>query len=371
MATRTEELQNLQHMKITLENIKTLKERKNKIEENIKNEQSRYLQINTYFDYPEFSPSNYKEKAQKSINSKTRIRSICISLIMTIPIIFFYIVSFVVLCIGNGITSFADLIFCLIFVPPLLIAFIPYAGLPISAFIHILGGAFWGFYIFLTKIGEIPATESDYMYMALIIFYLCAAAVLIVSYIIWWASYLISKRIVKKRDKKIICQAMRKDEDEKKDYETSRESAKTAFYKKQGQKRTKLYEEAKINIATLNVELTEIIEKLEHYEKSLREIPGLAPEDKNKHTVDTLISYFERGKADSIKEAINIFDNEKTLQFHLEREREDRLREASERRDALRRMAEEQEEHNERMREKADEYRKKLDRAIDEIKFGK
>ena len=117
---------------------------------------------------------------------------------------------------------------------------------------------------------------------------------------------------------------------------------------------------------------TELQLQKSNHIRILSQLPGLAQQDKNKHAVTAMISYLERGKADSIKEALNLYDRE-------ERERAEHLannqilwqmqQQAQEdRRKALERMEEEQRRHNDAMRESEKKRNEKIDEAIRDMK---
>lgn len=116
--------------------------------------------------------------------------------------------------------------------------------------------------------------------------------------------------------------------------------------------------------------------RLEHLQK-LQEIPGLASQDKNSATVGTLISYLERGRADSIKEALNLYivEQREISRAVSARIAQENLRDAIKRQEEennrrLKAMSAAQEEHNRKMRELAEENARKVDKAIEDIKKG-
>ena len=371
MATRAEELQNLKTMQMSLDNIILLEAQEKKAK--IELDYHKKRKIDSYFDYPEFTPTNYREQAQASIDSKNRKFSVLIYLIVTIPSIIALIVNFIIWCNNGRIENLVNIIeFIILFVPPLAIAFIPYAGIPIAIAIQTLLGCFWWFGINVINFSE-TVVDGDVLIESALIrnTFATGAIVLLISYSIGLIIYLIHKHANKDKNATIISQTIKKDEEELKIYQSKKAQAQIEFENRISIQESLLSEQVKKDISEVNIRINEIISKREHFETILRETPGLAPQDKNKHTVDTLISYFERGKADSIKEALNIFDTERTLLGHLESERINRMREAEDRRAILKRMADEQEEHNEKMRKKANEYSEKIDKAIDEIKYGK
>ena len=103
--------------------------------------------------------------------------------------------------------------------------------------------------------------------------------------------------------------------------------------------------------------------------KVLESIPGLAMQDKNLYTVNILITYFERGKVDSLKEAINLFDSEEREKARAAIERATQMQIELAQELALDQMQKEQQEHNEKIRQQIDKYGKEIDALIDEMKY--
>lgn len=125
------------------------------------------------------------------------------------------------------------------------------------------------------------------------------------------------------------------------------------------------------NIGAIAEEKKSYTNQLKAVEKEIREMRILSAQDKTLYTVNTLINYFDRGRASSIKEAINLFVQEQRLD-QMDREARFARMEAQRKQDAaIRKMAEEQEYHNEQMRKIARENSKKIDEAIDDIKNGR
>jgi len=111
--------------------------------------------------------------------------------------------------------------------------------------------------------------------------------------------------------------------------------------------------------------------------KELQAIPGLADQDKNMSTVSSLISYLRRGRADSIKEALNLYivEQREISRAVSARIAQENLRDAIKRQEEennrrLKAMSAAQEEHNRKMRELAEENARKVDKAIEDIKKG-
>lgn len=59
-----------------------------------------------------------------------------------------------------------------------------------------------------------------------------------------------------------------------------------------------------------NLKLETVLKECASHEEKLCNLPGLAMQDKKIEIVDKLISYMERGRADSIKEALNLYVSE-------------------------------------------------------------
>jgi len=118
--------------------------------------------------------------------------------------------------------------------------------------------------------------------------------------------------------KHYLVEGKQRDEEHKRQYEIDLQINESKLIEEN--KRIEL--DKKHNIEKYNNSINEYKIKISHEIALLNTIPGLAVQDKNEYTVNTLITYFERGKADSIKEAINLFDVE-------ERDRQDMNREVS------------------------------------------
>ena len=100
------------------------------------------------------------------------------------------------------------------------------------------------------------------------------------------------------------------------------------------QQREALKAEVAHNVAQRLVRIEGYKAEYQQMQQLLVQSPGLALEDKNAYTIATLLSYFTRGRADSIKEGLNLLISETREEAILEEKR--RARKAQE--DALWRM---------------------------------
>ena len=134
------------------------------------------------------------------------------------------------------------------------------------------------------------------------------------------------------------------------------------------QKRKRLAEQVQKIVAACRERIARYKEEIARQEKIVAQTPGLAMQDKNLYTVSTLLIYFERGKADSIKEAINLFDHEEREKARASEERFARARAEEAQRYALAEMAKVQREHNNAVEASARRAEERLNKELDDLK---
>ena len=365
MATRQEELQNLKTMYSALSrNEKLIKEISNKKEE-IRFQKSRRVE-----GYPEYTPKRYSEKEigvklidSDSIISISRIIFLILSCVLGIAeFIFMVILEF----------KFPEsetagiAMWLMLYNLPLVAFFIPYVGMLVTSICYLINFG-------LCKL-MLYDLEGDPKLEGLVQVFLFSVIVIAAFYIIWLTIVIISKCADKKRYKKYKEQETKKYNEDRQIYAQKRALAMVDIEKK----RETLSSEVSAKVTKLENEIRELENSILDNKQIILQTPGLASQDKNLYTVSTLINYFERGKADSIKEAINIFDLEER-----ERARDSERRTAQfiadiERRAALERMEREQYSHNQAMRDSArrieqeqKEHNEKIQRELDDIKNGR
>ena len=286
MLTRAEELQNLREMKTRIDSIIMLQKKIELDEENIKKQRERAIND----DYPEYVPSDYYQKAQLT----TAKASLVIS----------YILILLELCLG-----IASVIY--FFTSALItgwlhaIAFLALYYVPFGFAITSFPNRLW--ILLLHLVFALLGWYSN-------VFYISFGLIIII--IIW---ILIGDKIcLTKKDKERLAEAISKDKDHRRTYE---EKKKSHQLKIQAEKK-KLAKEVEQKIAEYNEKINKNKALIYKESTHLQAIPGLADQDKNEYTVNKLIAYFERGKADSIKEAINLFDSEERENERDRKERE-------------------------------------------------
>ena len=394
MATKQEELENLCKMRDAIKEINRLEERLEKEKEAISKETARKIN-----DYPKFVPSGYnydpQQSSRKGILGKLDILGILdmlddivfepeeratwiAGLIPLVYVILTHLLS------GSYqiITGIIEFIFCLL--PPLIVGFIP---IPISKFIPI--PIFKRMSIFING-GAIAAImqycasriwcDEDQLSTITPEQFVNNALIYLLSIFVYILAFFIVRSRDEAREKKRLQEAEEKERLERAEYERKKAIAMVEIRKQ----REALALEVKQNIAIINTRIKRIENAIINEKAILDSTLGLAKEDKNLYTVETLIKYFERGKADSIKEAINLFDMEErerardsaarvaqlTAYYTQQAALEKMAREQEEHNATVRRMAREQEEHNAAVRKMAREQEKKIDDFIDDIKRG-
>ena len=294
-------------------------------------------------DLPYFDDPKNLENAKKQVKEKRESRYGVLTLILGVVFFIYAFVGIFFLPAGSieGLIDFVVCVVCIVIgmvgIFFLWIVYPPVAFF-VSAIQNLLGGAMF-YYLSSEK-----ATGLFFWRLAQALM-VCAVLSLIIVVII--------DSVHKKENTAILKKAelMDKKELEKKENDIKDYTA-------------RLEKEIPENIAKIEEEKSTYIEKIRGIQKTISLIDVLSPQDKNKHTVDTLVSYFDRKRVSSIKEGINLLLQEERLD---KLERETRFAQAQQNA-ALRRMEEEQEYHNEQMRNLERERNKKLDDAINDIK---
>jgi hypothetical protein len=252
---------------------------------------------------------------------------------------------------------------------------IPHVGMIIAAVLNLL--LFFAFnpYINATSVSDSRSSRDMLIFSILCLVFAIMTAII---YIVW---RIVDTKLDKKRslfEQQSI--ASYKDQEEKRRQEY--EDKKRAAEEERQREMLALSREVEKTKRTLYDEIDKAKKSLDEKKRVLAQLPGLAEQDKNLNTVSTLINYFERGKADSIKEAINLFDQEERERLREEarisRERTDRFIADMERKAALDRMEREQYSHNQAMRDSArrmeqeqKSHNEKIQKELDDLKNGR
>lgn len=151
------------------------------------------------------------------------------------------------------------------------------------------------------------------------------------------------------------------------EYQRARDAAEPEYAKK----REKMREEICAAVEVLQTRIAAWKEEYQEMQRVLEQTPGLAMQDKNDYTVSILISYFERGRADSIKEALNLFETEERQNAAVRaaeqaaRERNWAIREMERKQQqANAEWLENQRRHNERIEEDARKAYERIEREL-------
>lgn len=370
MATRQEELQNLEEIHSTLKTIESIEQKIEQKHRELEKQSNRAIP-NFHKYVPTCTLEETSQKARKVaedkyIQSAAKNRKLCFlafGLIALCELIFLLVGIF-------ALEVNTDILFT--WFPLFAISFalyaIPHAGMIIVIVLHFLVS-------FLYNPNVLSTDNKSPRDMMIISMLFLASAILIT--IVFVVRRIVLSKAKKNNEKYIQRCIVEYQEEEKKQiekYEKEKELAEIEIAKG----RQALSAEVAKNKRILQEELSGLNKSLAEATYALAQIPGLAPQDKNIYTVSTLITYFERGKADSIKEAINIFDLEER-----ERARDSERRTAQfiadiERRAALDRMEREQYSHNQAMRDSArrmeqeqKDHNEKIQQELDDIKNGR
>ena len=354
MSTRQEELQNLKTIYSAITQIEKLEERISKKEELIEEQKARYVE-----EYPEYLPEEYEQKEKESIKAKRYDKSLTILLFCVLLPAFAFLI-FQIIVLWEEFNFLGIIAWSACYIGALAFIALGMHGILLSALCYFLAAGFFCLF-------PIPPTTCIQLNLA-------TGILLILIYLVWLACFLIYMPFRRKKEKRILAIAKAKDEQHLRDYEEKKKIADIEIEKK----KIELDKEVASIIAREKEGIEKLKKEIKEKQLIISTTPGLAPQDKNLYTVSTLINYFERGKADSIKEAINIFDLEerekardaerKTAQFIADMER----------RAALDRMEREQREHNQaildstrRMEQEQKEHNKKIQKELDDIKNGR
>ena len=356
MATRQEEFNNLCTMYNALVDIEQLE----KDREDCKTQISEY-EKRTVKEYPDYVPFNFNTHARSEIEEHEKKASRIITLLSAIPSIIYGIIGATQIW-QAGNDSIGDIIlFVVLFFGPLLCIAIPRFGHIIAAAAQLLFGAF------LSLSGEEGVIYRNIFFIG--------AAILVGAYIAWWISYRVFKAAYKKKADKIYDEAIKLESEKYAKYLKDKAVADVEIER---QKR-ELKQDTETKCAHLRQKIAEINDTIESKKDIIRKTPGLAEEDKHMYILNALITYFRRGKADSIKEAINIFDaEEREKKRDEEAEKHRRMLQYQQSvaimdmQDAQRRhnerMANEQHMQNEAVKRRLDRINDKVDEYIDEAK---
>ena len=356
MSTRQEELQNLKTIYSAITQIEKLEERISKKEELIEEQKARYVE-----EYPEYYSNGHEAMAQAKIDSQKERRNKILSCIFVLPAIAFLVYE-VILLLQTGEEGFFDIaIWCAAYLASLIFALYPKFGLLISGACHLAVAGLW------KAFGDSGAE----LYSKL---NLMSGILLVALSVIWIISFLICIPSQKKKANKILAVAREKEEKDFQEYEKNKAEANVEIERK----KVELSKEVASIIAKEKEEIEKLKNDIATNQRIIATTPGLSPQDKNLYTVSTLINYFERGKADSIKEAINIFDLEEREKARDLERRTAQFIADMERKAALDRMEREQREYNQaildstrRMEQEQKEHNEKIQKELDDIKNGR
>jgi len=315
MATREEEYNNLCTMYNSLVDIENLKKERENLNNQIRAYESRAIE-----EYPEYEAVDYEKQVQDKLEDRN-IQAGWIANIITLIIPTIYGIYFgIQLWKMGGQSLFDMLIFAVIFFGALAFAFIPFVGHIVAAGAHLFWVAFFSF-------GGEEFLKNNF---------LTSAAILGIMYVIWLVLVGISAAVNGKKKDKMLDEAEKKEAERHMKYLNEKAIADVEINRKK--------RELEIDTANKTAPIKQKIYDIDAIINSKVELvlrtPGLANEDKNLYTLQTLITYFNRGKVDSIKEAINLYDAEEyRKQVDMENQIQLEL--------ALENMQEEQRKHNE------------------------
>ena len=350
MTTQTE-YQELLRLRDDLNKAKKLEEKLERSDKQIKEQYARTI-TPTVVQYP----GNY-ERAKTTVKSEIWEKYAEVNMIITaIFALIFFVYAVIDWCILSGfniIEIIIGVICILIGMIGITLGAISCAplGFLASAVQNLIGGALFYYLSSEQEIGLMFFGHAQ----ALIV---CAALSFLVIVIMCFPKrkYIIMLKEAKELDRKAFLE-----------YDDKKAEAD----KKNAIAEAKLKAEIAQQIESINEKKALYSDELRACRTAIGENRILSDQDKNSYTVETLINYFDRGRASSIKEAINLFVQEQRLD-QMDREARFARMEAQRKQDAaIRKMAEEQEYHNEQMRKIARENSKKIDEAIDDIKNGR
>lgn len=344
MATRQEEFNNLCTMYNALVDIEQLEKNR----EDCKKQISEY-EKRTVKEYSEYVPFDFKERAQSEIEKKEKKASRIITLLSAIPSIIYGIIGGTQIWQAGNDSAGDMILFVVLFFGPLLCIAIPRCGHIVAAVAHLLLGAF------LSLGGEEGIVYRNIFFIS--------AAILGGVYVAWWISYYVFKTTYKKKADKILDEAT-KNESER--YAKYLKEKAVADIEIERQKR-ELKQDTETKCAQLRQKIATINDTIKSKKNLVLQTPGLAEEDKNLYTLNALITYFKRGKADSIKEAINIYDAEEHQKKMDEKAEKHRLMLQYQQSAAIMDMQEAQRRHNDRMANEQHMQNEAVKRRLDRI----
>lgn len=350
MLTRAEELQNLRKMKQHIVSIDNLKKIIDEQREIIDYQKSRKIQERT----PLYVPKNYVADAHKRISESQRKRKKLLWLITMLPAIIYGIGSLIYICkiADQGVNSV--ILFFAIYLIPICV------GLKFQIVPIVVHAAVGG--LFYTGTGN----EEYYAYGNV---FLISATLLIVLVVIY--KIIMAKTRMTKSEEFMLSEARQKDYEYIQEYDRIKALADEQFE----EEKEKLNAEVQKMIEECRKIINEYNKRIRKDESILKSIPGLADQDKNLYTVEKLITYFERGKADSIKEAINLFDVEERDRQDRERQSawnrimlEEQMRAERERKELIEKQEEESRRRYNELKRLENERNEKVDEFIKEVK---
>jgi len=351
MLTREEELQNLRKMKEKISSINSMQNKIDEMNDRIVEESNRPMK-----EAPEYTPSNYYKMAKKTVEDRRANTILKMGIFFCIILCAYAVISLIYLVKVNALGLVGVILYLLSYIFVLgLLGF--YAdgeadfgklilALVLNFILHLILGSIGLFY------GNV---------------YFISAGMSISFAVIIAVAYLISTITLKH----YLVEGKQRDEEHKRQYEIDLQINESKLIEEN--KRIEL--DKKHNIEKYNNSINEYKIKISHEIALLNTIPGLAVQDKNEYTVNTLITYFERGKADSIKEAINLFDVEERDRQDRERQSawnrimlEEQMRAERERKELIEKQEEENRRRYNELRRLENERNEKVDEFIKEVK---
>lgn len=364
MATREQDVKTLETIYNALSYQETLQKK-------IKDENQKVLeqQIRNVKNFPDYEPSNFKEMAEKENNEIIEKKKRQIFLIFTI-IFKILAIAFVICRLAFGAFGTDNLVVIIVIwiIPTTLsLAFICSKevwgkdipnGLLALFILDMIVGLFC-LCLSLGDGGNLYAFFRETAFAGAV----SAGCALITGRI----AYPTLSRYMSKKLEQAIAEAKRKDAEHFAEYERKKAEAEIVI----AQQRAALAVDVAAKIAVIKARIASYLQEIEKQQRIVVQTPGLAMEDKNLYTVSTLLRYFQRGKADSIKEAINLFDAEERQKAAYR----EAAQAAAERnatlnswirtqRDALEEMEANQRRHNERMEAEARRAREEIEEAL-------
>ena len=368
MATRQEDLKTIQTIYDALSYMEELKKKIEEEKEKIQRQQSRKIE-----DYPEYVPANFKKEAEEQIKAAhEKKKRICV---FAIGIVFKLLaIAFSIYRITSGAFAFVeqDTLYAaiLFWVGPALAALIIilpverltakiniFGRLGILCAIDIVAGLLFMWMGFTGKDMGFCLFWSETSFAGAI----AAGCTLAAGGL----TCMLLSHVARKKQKKILAHAERKDAEHLAKYEQSKAEREIVI----AQQKAALAAEVTSKIAEIQARIESYLQEFKKQQQIVAKTPGLAREDKNLYTVSIILRYFERYKVDSIKEAVNLFDME---------ERQNEAARAAARQavainswiktqqDTLEEMEANQRRHNEKMEEEARRLRERINEELNQ-----